>query len=108
MELGLVGDVSQARISHAQRETAGPKSSDPTINVSRKSTLRGPVLGPSSHLDSVVANHRVAEVGGPLPLWVQLLCEVSGDFSGAEHCGLAGRPGHGEKESSGPLNKLPK
>lgn len=72
-------------------------------------SLRGPASGLSSRTDSVVANHRVAEVARPLPLPSQRLGEASGDFSGAGDCGVAGRPRRGEeRRCSGPLNELPK
>ena len=78
---------------------APSKTGDYSLTTaSRKSASEGPASGPSSHADSVVANHRVAEAAHPLPLPVQRLGEASGGFSGAEHCGVAGRPGRREEE----------
>lgn len=113
MELRLGGVTEeQGPYMHNREKTMTEIYESWITHGSLKSAFRGSALlfpGSSSYTDSVVANHRVAEVASPLPLPVQRLGESSGDFSGARHCGVAGRPGRrAKKRSSGPQNKLPK
>lgn len=100
MELELVGDAGRARILHAQKEWhhRKPATDCSFTTASRKTAGGSPASGPSSYADSVIANHRVAEAAHPLPLPLQRLGEASGGFSGAEDCGVAGRPGRREEE----------
>lgn len=72
MELRIVGVAGPTRIFHAQEKKGGgarPKFGESSITkVSCQSALRGSASSPSSHPDSLVANHRVTEVTRPLPL----------------------------------------
>lgn len=68
-------------------KVARPKCGDTLFNDHPSLASPGsPASGPSSRTDSVVTNHRVAEVVRSLPLPAQ----SSGYFYCAKHCGLLG------------------
>ena len=61
-------------------------------NTSCQGALRGSVSGPSTNTDSLVANHRVAEVALPLPLPAQRCSKLLGTSLARGIVGLLGGP----------------
>lgn len=90
------GDVSQAERqdpSYSVRKRHDQNLANVQItNTSRYSALRGSASGPSSNTDSLVANHRVAEVALPLPLPAQCCSNLLGTSLARGIVGLLGGP----------------
>lgn len=81
------------------------KTGEPSLTNDFLSSHRAPASDPSSHADSVVANHRVAEVAHPFLSRSNGFVKLLGISLARSIVGLLGVPG-AEKRSSRPLDKL--